>query len=209
MSSFPWEQFLTEWSGELLQFGDTWDLEDEVIALGWLGYAGATEAQIKTAEQRLGTALPPSYRKFLQASNGWRTTGPFIDRMWSTEQIEWFCVRHQQWIDAYVEVDDAPPLSDAEYFVYGEKQYSAYFRTEYLQTALEISDEGDSAIYLLNPGIVTPEGEWEAWRFANWLPGAQRYRSFQEMMLAEREIFLRLKGTKKALVEYVRLWLRQ
>jgi hypothetical protein len=40
--------------------------------------------------------------------------------------------------------------------------------------------------------VVTPEKEWEAWFFANWLPGAARYRSFREMMKAERESFLRL-----------------
>lgn len=44
---------------------------------------------------------------------------------------------------------------------------------------------GDAAIYVLNPQIVTPEGEWEAWLFADWLPGAARYRSFQDLMQAE------------------------
>jgi hypothetical protein len=39
---------------------------------------------------------------------------------------------------------------------------------------------------------VTPDGEWEAWFFANWNPGANRYRSFREMMQAERANFLRL-----------------
>jgi hypothetical protein len=85
-----------------------------------------------------------------------------------------------------------PFLSDEEYFVYGEEQDSVMFRTEYLQTALQISEEGDSAVYLLNPLVVTPEKEWEAWFFANWLPGATRYRSFRDMMQAERESFLRL-----------------
>jgi hypothetical protein len=39
---------------------------------------------------------------------------------------------------------------------------------------------------LLNPEIVTPEGEWETWFFANWLPGATRYRSFAEWLADER-----------------------
>ena len=63
---------------------------------------------------------------------------------------------------------------------------------EYLQTALEISDVGDAGIYLLNPQVVTEEGEWETWFFANWLPGATRYRSFQELMEAEYQNFLTL-----------------
>jgi hypothetical protein len=62
-----------------------------------------------------------------------------------------------------------------------------------LRTALEISDWGDSAICLLNPQVVTPEGDWEAWFFANWLPGANRYRSFWELMQAEYAGFLELR----------------
>ena len=50
----------------------------------------------------------------------------------------------------------------------------------------------DSAIYLLNPKVVTPDGEWEAWFFANWLPGAARYRSFVELMQAEYRSFRQL-----------------
>jgi hypothetical protein len=40
--------------------------------------------------------------------------------------------------------------------------------------------------------VVFADGEWEAWFFANWLPGASRYRSFAEMMEAERQNFLDL-----------------
>jgi hypothetical protein len=96
-------------------------------------------------------------------------------------------VRNQQWIDAYGEpaADGGPLISEAEHLVYGEAQDPVRFRVEYLQDCLEISAEGDSAILLLNPHVVTPAGEWEAWFFANWLPGARRYRSFHELMEAE------------------------
>jgi hypothetical protein len=47
---------------------------------------------------------------------------------------------------------------------------------------------GDSAVYLLNPQVVSEDGEWDAWFFANWLPGATRYRSFAEMILKEYEL---------------------
>jgi hypothetical protein len=63
-------------------------------------------------------------------------------------------------------------------------------RNEYLKTALAISEEGDAAICLLNPKIVTNEGEWEAWEFANWYPGARRFRSFREMMEARYREFM-------------------
>jgi hypothetical protein len=181
-------------------------LPPEVIESGWFGYPGATEEQIAQAEARLGTALPPSYRAFLTITNGWRQTTPFINRLWSTEEIDWFNVRHQKWLDALLEKSgylstpsdtnsSAPSIPDEEYFVYGDEQDCSKIRVEYLQTALEISQRGEAAIYLLNPQIVTETGEWEAWFLGDWLPGADRYRSFQDMMQAEYESFLELRDT--------------
>ena len=83
-----------------------------------------------------------------------------------------------------------PSVPDARYFVYGVEQDPVLARWEYLEDALEISPVGDSAIYLLNPRVIFEDGEWEAWFFANWLPGANRYRSFWEMMLTEHEKFV-------------------
>ena len=79
-------------------------------------------------------------------------------------------------------------IPDEDYFVYGEHQKEV-FRLEYLQTALEISDSIESAVYLLNPQVVTVDGEWEAWFLASW-EGARRYRSFWEMMQDEHRRFL-------------------
>ncbi|MBA2714097.1 MAG: SMI1/KNR4 family protein [Rubrobacteraceae bacterium] len=165
----------------------------EAVEKAWIGFDGATEREIHALESRLGVRLPPSYRSFLSTSNGWRLPGPSVYDLWPTTRVAWFAETNQDWIDAYVEpYAQVPPLPDEEYLVYGETQDSVRFRPEYLQTALQISDRGDSAVYLLNPRVVTPEEEWEAWLFANWLPGAAKYRSFREMMQAERESFLRL-----------------
>lgn len=207
MSTFNWEYFLKRWSRELLEsMGEERSkLPTEVIQSGWLGYPGATEEQITRAEARLKTTLPFSYREFLKITNGWCQTTPFIYKIWSTEEIEWFAVKRQGWIDAFVEKygDDCttssetprktPSIVDEEYFVYGEAQDCSKLRLEYLNTALEISDKGDAAIYLLNPQVVAEDGEWEAWFFGDWLPGADRYRSFREMMQAEYENFLELR----------------
>ncbi|HEY7066638.1 MAG TPA: SMI1/KNR4 family protein [Chloroflexota bacterium] len=196
MSAFDWRSFLATWSRAVLTVPDlAGRLPPEVVASGWLGYPGATDAQVEAAEARLGAHLPPSYREFLHVSNGWRTLSYFIDQVWSTGEIEWFRVRNQQWIDAYVEpaTYGGPPISEAEHLVYGDAQDNVRFRAEYLPDCLEISAEGDSAILLLNPPVVTPAGEWEAWFFANWLPGARRHRSFRELMQAEYQSFLELR----------------
>jgi hypothetical protein len=207
MSTFNWEYFLKRWSRELLEsMGEERSkLPTDVIQSGWLGYPGATEEQIARTEARLETTLPPSYREFLKVTNGWRQTTPFIDKLWSTEDIKWFSLTHQAWIDSFVEryTDDSvecldtflgePSICDQEYFIYGDTQDCSKLRLEYLQTTLEISEKGDAAIYLLNPQVITADGEWEAWFFGDWLPGADRYKSFREMMQAEYENFLELR----------------
>src|ERR1700724_972012 len=161
MTLFDWKAFLTQWSRDLLQDDTlTKRLPADVVASGWLGYPGATDDQIAASEARLGTRLPPSYSAFLAVTNGWHYTTSSIYKLWSTDEVEWFAVRHQDWIDAYVDPPNPahlPPITDAQYFVYGDEQSTVMYRTEYLQTALEISDVGDAAIYLLNPKIVTPE----------------------------------------------------
>jgi hypothetical protein len=170
MSVFDWRTFLTEWSRELLALEDlAAGLPHEVVASGWLGYPGATEDQLAHAEAHLGRVLPSSYRDFLRVSNGWRYTDPFIKRLWSTGEIEWFSVRHQEWIDAYVEA-----------YADGVEGESGWHPAQ-LYTAV-----GNAAIYLLNAQAVGADGEWEAWFFADWNPGAVTYPSFKDLMLAER-----------------------
>ena len=205
---FDWRMFLEQWSETALNtLNDSPSLFPvEVYESRWLGYPGATEEQIRNVEHRLEITLPSSYREFLKITNGWRKTTPFINRIWSVEQIEWFSVRHQRWIDSFlieysrrhhIRYSDngfSPhvEIPDHEYFVYGDRQDCSKLRVEYLTTMLEISEKGESSIYLLNPQVVTEDGEWEAWFFGDWLPGADRYRSFQLMMQAEYKNFIEM-----------------
>ena len=184
MAKFSWRPFLERFSRELLADVDVQrELPRRVVKSGWLGFAPASERQIQALEKRLNVPLPSSYRTFLATSNGWRDTGPFIWNVWPTSKVAWFCENNQDWIDAYVEPSRGDrSVSDEEYFVYGTLQAPWRFRREYLQTTLQIVAVGDSAVYLLNPKVQTSSGEWEAWFFANWSPGATRYRSFQELM---------------------------
>jgi len=115
------------------------------------------------------------------------TTG-FIQRLRPLDDLQWFAAEYQDTIDAWMEAGQDDTVSDEEYLVYGDSAVQP-LGAEYLQTALIVSDYGDG-IYLLNPQTVTPEGEWEAWFFAHWVPGADRYPSFWELMAAEHEHFL-------------------
>ena len=61
MQKFEWENLLKEFSLKLIAEMDDYrkaEIPPEVIESGWLGYPGATEEQIKLAEERLGTTKP-------------------------------------------------------------------------------------------------------------------------------------------------------
>lgn len=200
MNSFNWSAFLTQWSQDILNrkqaINDIQAIR-ECRQQNWFGYPGATEDQIKAAEARLGKKLPPSYRAFLKVSNGWRETTPFIQNLGSTEDIRWFATKYPDWLNQWIRryrvapaasvngAATALPVSDQHYFVYGEAQDCRKLRVNYLKNALAISAASEASIYLLNPEVITEEGEWEAWFLADWLPGADRYPSFQALMEAE------------------------
>ena len=160
-------------------------------AANWLGEPGASEAEITLAEQRLGVQLPPGYRAFLALSNGFDYICPFIYRLYSAAEIDWFRVRNQDWIDAYQFDDDVSPEEHL-----ANPEDSVRFRSAYLSRCLQISEEGDSAVVLLNPEVVNDEGEWETWFFANWSPGATRHPSFRAYVDSELD---RIKMVRAAL----------
>lgn len=59
-----------------------------MIASGWLGFPGAGEEEIAALEDRLGTRLPPSYRSFLRASNGFLQPGVIVPRLLATDEVD-------------------------------------------------------------------------------------------------------------------------
>lgn len=196
MTRDEWARLLEPWAAAVLQRVESEGYEPDEIEVGTgpfsgLGFPGATEAELAAAEARLGCRLPPSYREFLACTNGLRQADPCMAALgghfWGADGIEWLRVRNAEVIEIWNE--DPIEIPDEEYFVYGEDQDCMSFRPQYLRDALEISYEGDAGWYLLIPDVAGADGEWEAWFFASWHPGAHRYRSFAEMMLARHRRF--------------------
>ena len=181
MTVYDWEGWLRSWNELLLgaldpEHPDAWDADvtPEILASGWLGSPGATEQQVAALEARLGVTLPPSYRSFLLTSNGFLQPTVLVPRLLSTDEVNWFRAEHQDVIDSWslgVRLGFAA-ASDPDSFEH------------YLPTALQVSaiEHSGSAVYLLTPMIVGPDGEWEAFYFAHWIPGVNRYPSFSAMM---------------------------
>jgi HEAT repeat protein len=146
--------------------------------------AGASEDQLAAAEGQLKIKLPPSYRTFLSACNGWKFAADITPIIRPVEKIRWFRKEHKDWYEAYQMSAEPLSVMEKDYFDYAN-QDCAVFEIKHFAQALCISEIGDDAVVLLNPMVVWPDGEWETWFFSNSSPGATRYRSFADWMSQE------------------------
>jgi cell wall assembly regulator SMI1 len=136
------------------------DLPDPALRNGSLGGPGATAEQLLAAEARLGVRLPPSYLAFLETSNGWGATSFFLERLLRVDEIVRFADSDPTWVEAWKDNEEAPAL----------------------RAAIQVSTITDNGVCLLIPSAAE---EWEAWWFANWIPGAHRHESFLTFMRSE------------------------
>jgi HEAT repeats/SMI1 / KNR4 family (SUKH-1) len=192
MSRINWRPFLVRWSSELMASELAGRVSPAPESPDWLGFAPAEEQELKDLEDRLGMALPPSYRSFLFVTNGWRRTTFAVDRIRPAAEVDWFRVENEQWVDLYPE--SGSDLPDDEYYNYTDGSAPDH-RADHMKSLVQISDV-DDGVYLINPEAVTPDGEWEAWFFANWVPGAVRYPSFAHLMVQEYLSFARVEHVK-------------
>ena len=188
MTGIDWTAFLRDYNIALIEdeaLGE--QVAEAALGADWLGAPGLDATQLAALEKRLDRPLPKSYRDFLAASDGWRITGALGLRLWPAAKVGWLRDTGKSWVQEWGSGSgDGRPVSDADYFVYGDEQDAGAIRPEYVDGALQIGDSDDNGIYLLNPKIVTPDGEWEAWHLAPFYPGAARFRSFAEMIRQER-----------------------
>ena len=169
------------------------DLNQEYKATSdnWLGFEPATETEIIETEERLSIMLPPSYKEFLRASNGFKQLSCFVWNIFPVNKIVRLPEFDNHFVDVYKDLHETFNPSDEEYFIYGEEQETTNFRSRYLKKSLAISGWGDSCILLLNPEVKFGN-EWEAWMFSNWYPGPARYKSFEELMVEEYSSYVEL-----------------
>jgi hypothetical protein len=175
-SAGEWRAYLSGYSDDVLGVADEDELTDVSEAqrtARWLGYDGATPEQLAALEQRLGTALPPSYRSFLAVSDGWLNISTFMWTMRTTGEVDWLRDADPELWDILGQ-DEASPIAGR---------------------ALLVSGQGDGQYWLLDPGDVAADGEWAAYIWASWYPGlGERHDSFAALVDAERASFEELSG---------------
>ncbi len=158
-------------------------------------FTPATEDEVNEAESRLSCKFPPSYREFLLTVNGCAQLGLAHGGLLPVSDVTWFRDSNSDWIHTYTEAaDNAPEVTEDEHLAYADD--CVRFRLAYLPHLLQIGDEYDGSVYLLNPLVTTSDGEWEAWAFANWYPGATRSPSFADLVTStHREVLHELNLT--------------
>ncbi|MFB7184542.1 SMI1/KNR4 family protein [Streptomyces sp. NPDC056230] len=184
-----WKFLLESWSRHWFAARDLLDPEeaeeeadDDAVVAGSLGFPAATEEQIVALEQRLGLVLPPSYRTFLQVSNGWRHAGGSVYLMGVAERV----AVHGDPLDLrrLYEENLEENSGQAERLMAGMWARS-----------LQLSHDSDMTDVLLDPGDVGEDGEWAVYVYRGWSGDfPDRFPSFAEFMQAMYRDFHRRHG---------------
>ncbi len=180
MSDFRWDKILQRWSEAILDSVEPSVLPEGALERKWVGNPPATDAQIDAAEERLQCRLPPSYREFLKITNGWPYVSDFVRQLWPIESVRPLAESQTGMVDAFSKV---PELDSAKL---GE---SATLPSSHYAHVIQISDYDDGCFFL-NPLVQTTGDECQACFFANWVPGAECYRSFKDLILSQYESFV-------------------
>ncbi|MFI8201395.1 SMI1/KNR4 family protein [Streptomyces sp. NPDC085937] len=177
---FDWGTFLRRWQDEWVPSEDeAMELAEGETTLADLTLAAppASEAEVADAERRLGTRLPPSYREFLLASNGWSLRDDSIHQLGAAHEIGWF----------------GDPFGMTP--MYRESLDERATEQEVLlagmwERALQLETDSDMSYALLDPGDTDDDGEWALYVYKGWSGEyPTRYPSFRAYMRRRYESF--------------------
>lgn len=175
-----------DWASLLVDWADAARATEHDLPSSF-SHSPASDDALAAAESRLKLTvpLPPSYRAFLHASNGWQFASSAVPVLRSLAHVAWFRGKNREWIAAYSDPHVAGPLPPDELYFNYSAEAACFYNPKHFRQTLQISDVGDAAVFLLNPMVVHPDGEWEAWFLADWQPGVQRFRSFAALMQSQ------------------------
>ena len=132
--------------------------------LNWLGYTPALLTAIEIVENRLGVKFPKDYKDLLLITNGFFT--PCDSTEPTFEAIE--RVDYLKNIDAFLlEIWNEGVLAEVG---------------EMLNRAIVVGGMDDEQYFYLIPPIGSEN--WQYWKFANWIPGEERYQSLEQYFVS-------------------------
>ncbi|QIZ38203.1 SMI1/KNR4 family protein [Saccharopolyspora sp. ASAGF58] len=173
-----WRTFLRDYSSKFLdnssslrvieKNGAGTFVRSHVQREGWIGYEPASADAIVAAEERLGTRLPPTYRNFLMASDGFG----YVDHvdLLNVDEIGWLPERDPDLVEAWsFGIDDVN-------------------REMFERSLLIARDDGGPGVcwLLLYPEAAAEDGEWAAYEWFTGdgsSPDDDRYDNFGALLL--------------------------
>ena len=139
--------------------------------------------EIQATEDRLGLRLPASYRDHLLAAAG--LPGNHQLTLLPVGEIDRFARCEAEWLAGWMEgYRSVPGPSTPTEQLPDDPGDPATMPAEQLGDTIVVSTTADSRVLLINPGRMGAGGEWEAWDFATWYPGAYRHPSFGHLVAA-------------------------
>ncbi|AEN11300.1 SMI1/KNR4 family protein SUKH-1 [Streptomyces sp. DvalAA-21] len=170
-----WQSFLDRWNAQWVMaqgLTDPEEVDEEALAAGGLRFAPADEARTAALEERLGTRLPPSYRAFLQVSDGWRHAGGFVYLLGVSADVHW-----------HGDAMGMKPLYEEQ--LDERSRPSEILLAGMWERALQLALDSDMTDVLLDPGDVDEDGEWAVYVYKGWSGEyPDRYASFAAFMQA-------------------------
>ncbi|UMP06940.1 SMI1/KNR4 family protein [Amycolatopsis sp. EV170708-02-1] len=158
-----WREFLRRYNSEFLNSSylrraeaegrAKWLMTEGQRQAGWLGHEPASEEAILATEARLGVALPPTYRNFLLAGNGWSSMAYSLDLV-KVEEIGWF--------------SEADPGLLAAWSEPGMEDFADWVTLLKRCVLISNDDGGSGGNWLLHVDGNAENSEWTAYE---WWPG--------------------------------------
>jgi len=143
----------------------------------WPGTQPASEDAVRAAEQRLGVALPPSYRNFLLVSNGWVEMPADAGTLRTVDAIGWYPETDPEMWNAWFG-PDMPDFSE--------------LKSELKPSLLITTDAYRGDVWLLNPDHKGADGEWRAYEWWSADDGSLLpYDSFGALLQNAREEWIK------------------
>ena len=171
-----WKELLEKISQEAIRVQGEESYDAQVYQTGWIGYKGATNAEIKNAEKKLGITLPEDYKAFLETTNGLLPLSSTHSPLLPVADID------------YLKNALEPFLFDILLDYYTEEEEEAY--KEKLSNTILISGYPDEQQLWLVPEN-KEKTSWQTWFFAHWVPGTHLYPGFRAYMEAQLELLLK------------------
>ncbi|WP_406824927.1 SMI1/KNR4 family protein [Pedobacter sp. KACC 23697] len=137
----------------------------EQVENKWLGNPPAAPAEITAAETRLGITFPADYKEFLLITNGFKTPNENVDPSFSKiGDVAFLKNVDSQLIEIWAENEELLDVAIK------------------LARSIIVGGVEEEQYFLLIPPL-SENADWEYWKFASWIPGADPYEGLENYFI--------------------------